>query len=317
MPGFQPDIVDVHVDKLLTQISIGYTNPDYVAAQVAPIVIVEKESDIIPQYVQDFWFRDVARPIAPGEKAPRSGFTTLNTLKYAVIEHAIAKEIPDRLRQNTDAPYDLDADGAKWVAEMIQLRQEVDFAINKFKAGVWATDRVGTTDFTKWSDYGLSDPIVDLRKDRRTVWTKIGRAANTLLLGEFVMDVLIDHPLLVERVKYQGNDVSEDLLKRLLRLDKVIVAASMQATNLEGATLALADLFDDDALLLYLPKSIGRFQPSAIYTFVQRPFTGGDRMVTRRIRDDERMVDIIEGRTAYDQKVIDNRAGVFFSDAVD
>lgn len=317
MPGFQPDIVDVHVDKLLTQISIGYSNPDYIAAKVAPIVIVEKESDIIPQYVQDFWFRDVARPIAPGEKAPRSGFNLDNTLKYLVTENAIAKEIPDRLRQNTDAPYDLDADGAKWVAEMIQLRQEIDFATNKFTTSVWNTDRVGGTNFTKWSDYGLSDPIVDLRKDRRTIRQAIGRSGNTLLLGELVMDVLIDHPLLVERVKYQGNDVTEDLLKRLLRLDNVIVAASMQATNLEGASLSLSDLFDDDALLLYLPKSIGKFQPSAMYTFVQRPFTGGDKMVTRRIRDDERMVDIIEGRTAYQQKVIDNRAGVFFSDAVD
>src|SRR3990172_4493360 len=112
MPGFQPDIRDVHVDKLLTQISVGYRNEKYISQQVAPQVLVEKESDIIPQYVKDFWFRDVARMIAPGELAPRSGFNVDNTLKYSVDEYAIAKEIPDRLRNNTDEPYDLDRDGA-------------------------------------------------------------------------------------------------------------------------------------------------------------------------------------------------------------
>jgi hypothetical protein len=134
-------------------------------------------------------------------------------------------------------------------------------------------------------------------------------------MGEDVMDTLIDHPLLIDRVKYTGGDVTEDLLKRLLRIDKVLIAQSMSATTKEGlATQTLADLFLDDALLLYLPSSPGLFTPSALYMFVQRAFSGGDRMVTRRIRNDERKIDIIEGRAAWQLKVIDANAGAFFND---
>lgn len=317
MPGFQPDLVDVHVDKLLTTISVGYKNDNYINSQVAPVVLVEKESDIIPQYVKDFWFRDIAQRLAPGDKAPRSGFTVDNTLKYDVIEYGIAKEIPDRLRANQDAPYDLDRDAALWVAEMINLRWEVQFGSTIFTTSTWtgSSTAADITPSPTWDDYGLSDPISDIRTERRAIRQKIARHGNVLILGEDVMDTLIDHPLLVERVKYGGGDVTEDLVKRLLRIDKVLVGESMQATNAEGATLALSDLFTKQALLLYLPSSPGRFTPSAVYNFVQRPFKGGDRMVTRRIRNDERMIDIVEGRTAYDMKIIDAQAGAFF-DAV-
>lgn len=316
MPGYQPDLNDVHVDKLLTNVSVGYLNERYAYNQVAPTVLVEKESDIIPQYVKDYWFRDVARPLAPGDKAPRSGFSVDNTLTYRVTEHGIAKEIPDRIRANTDAPYDMDRDAAKYVSEMIQLRQEIDFVTSIFTTSVWTDDQTGATDFTQWNDYGLSDPVVDLRTQRRTIRQRIGRPGNTLVLGEDVMDTLMDHPLLLDRVKYTGGDVSEDLLKKLLRLDKVVIGNSMQNSALEGATISLADLFTDGALLLYLPPAVGLFQPSAIYNFVQRLFSGADRMITRRIRDDERMVDIVEGRTAYQIKVIDADAGVFFTDVL-
>lgn len=306
----QPDLRDVHVDTLLTSISIGYKNPGYVATQVFPSVIVEKESDLIPKYVQDFWFRDVAKPLAPGDKAPRSGFTLDTTGRYVVQEVGIAKEIPDRIRDNTDAPFNLDRDASQWVAEMIQLNIEIDFATNFFKTSVWGTDSTPTN---LWDDYALSDPIQDIRTQKRTIRGKIGKPANMLVIGEKVMDILTDHPLFVERVKYQGRDVTEEMLAKLLRIDKIIVAQSMQATNKEGAALVLADLFDNDGLLLYSPPSAGMFQPAAGYCFMQRQYAGGDRTVIRRIRDDERKVDIIEGRTAYQLKTIDTRAGCFFS----
>lgn len=316
MPAYQPDTIDLHVDRLLTNVSVGYVNEKYIYKDGAPQVLVEKESDIIPQYTKDFWFRDVARPLAPGDKAPRSGFEVDNTLTYRVTEYGIAKEIADRIRANQDAPYDLDRDAAKWVSEMCQLRQEINFAGTIFTTSVWTGSSTGAdiTVTNKWDDYGLSDPIVDLRKERRAVRQKIARHANVLLMGEDVMDTLIDHPLLVDRVKYTGGDVTEDLLKRLLRIEKVIVAESMSVTSVEGATVVLADLFADDALLLYLPAAPGLFTPSACYNFTQRMFSGGDRILTRRIRDDERMIDIIEGRIANQFKVIDANAGAFFND---
>ncbi len=314
----QPDLKDIHVDALLTMLSVGYRNPELIATQIFPIVVVEKESDIVPKYVQDFWFRDVARALAPGDKAPRSGWTVDNTQKYSVTEFGIAKEIPDRIRNNTDQPFDMDRDSTNWVTDMILLRYEVDWASSFFTTSQW-TGGVGGGDVTPtnlWDDYALSDPIVDIRDNERSVRQLIGRRANTLVIGELVKDKLIDHPLFVERVKYTGKQVTMDGIASLLGIEKVLVGSSMQATNAEGATLSLSDLFGNAALLLYSPPSAGMFQPAAGYTFVQRAYSGGEHILIRRIRDEERMVDIIEGRTAYDQLIIDARAGAFFSNVV-
>jgi len=314
----QPGLTDIHVDGLLTTLSVGYRNPDLISTTIFPIVVVEKESDIIPKYTQDFWFRDVARELAPGDKAPRSGFTVDTTQTYSVKEFGIAKEIADRIRNNTDQPFDMDRDATNWVTDMILLRFEIDWASTFFTTSKW-TGGVGGGDVTPtnlWDDYALSDPIVDIRDNERAIRQLIGRRANTLVIGETVRDKLLDHPLFVERVKYTGKQVTMEGIASLLELDKILVGSAMQATNAELADLVLADLFGNDALLMYSPPAASLFTPAAGYTFVQRQYTGGEHIKIRRIRDEERLVDIIEGRTAYDQKAIDVRAGAFFSNAV-
>ena len=60
---------DLHVDQLLTQISIAFKNPSYIADQMFPMVPVRKQSDKIPKYDQSFWFRDQAVIRAPGTKS--------------------------------------------------------------------------------------------------------------------------------------------------------------------------------------------------------------------------------------------------------
>ena len=40
MAGLQPDVGDVHVNGLLTQLSIAYRNLNYIADQVFPPVMV-------------------------------------------------------------------------------------------------------------------------------------------------------------------------------------------------------------------------------------------------------------------------------------
>jgi len=62
----QPTANQVHVDALLTNISIGYRNASYIADRLFPIVPVNKQSNIIPNYEQSHWFRNDALRRASG-----------------------------------------------------------------------------------------------------------------------------------------------------------------------------------------------------------------------------------------------------------
>ena len=317
--AFQPDVGDVHVDALLTNLSIAYRNQRYIADQVFPIVMVDKQSDIIPKYTKAYWFLDSAQERAPGTTAAVSGYAVDNTNKFFCINYAIGKEIPDEVRANADLPYDMDRDGTEWVTDMLMRKRERLFSADFMTTSVWATDKVGTTDFTKWNDYGASDPIADIRTGIRAVRQATGFRANCLVMGEIVWHRLVDHPDFLDRVKHtQLGVISRDLVKSVLELEKLFVGEALYTASDEGSsTYTYSDIIDDDALLLYVADRPSLLVPSAGYTFVWRPLTGGGAQFIRRIRDDKRRKDIIEGHCYMDQVATATDAGYFFSDSVD
>ena len=77
-----PTSRDLHVDGLLTNVSIAYKNDTYIADQIFPVVPVMKQSDIVPKYDQSHWFRNGAVIRAPGTASVRGGFTVDTTDTY-------------------------------------------------------------------------------------------------------------------------------------------------------------------------------------------------------------------------------------------
>jgi len=71
----QPTSNDVHVDAILTNISVAYIQEQsaYIASQVFPIIPVEKQSDKYFTYAKGDWFRDEAQLRAPATESAGSG----------------------------------------------------------------------------------------------------------------------------------------------------------------------------------------------------------------------------------------------------
>src|SRR5258705_7633258 len=99
-----------------------------------------------------------------------------------------------RDRRNMDAPLELDTAASEFVTYLLLLRQEVQWVADAFKTGVWGTDKVGTTDFVKWSDFAGSDPREDVDAGKETVLQNTGFMPNTLTLGYQVFRKLVRQP---------------------------------------------------------------------------------------------------------------------------
>lgn len=325
MPLLSPTKSDVHVDKMLTNILIGYSNQEYIADQIFPVVLVDKQTDIIPEINQDYFFRSDANVIAEGNTAPDVGYKVTKSDTFYCTPVGLRHFISDARRANEDMPFNSDREASLLVMEKMLLKREVDFVTDFWKTGVWGTDVTGGTTTTKWSNFGTSDPITDIRTYKRTVRRLIGRDPNTLVLGDLTFDVLQDHPDFLDRIKYTGSntqpaDVTLNALASLFGVDKVLVGRSIYTTTNEGASsFTYSALWDDDALLMYLPPSPSVWTPSAGYTFVWRTGLpgGADMQWVRKYRDDERLGDYVEVRSYYDQKLTVSNAGCFFSDIVD
>jgi len=327
MPNIQPGIGDVHVRKLLSNISVQYKNPDYIARQIAPTVMVDKQADLIPIYTKEFWARSVAQEISPMQAPPIGGYE-VETDSYFCRNYAIADTIPDEQTANQDLPFNAASDSVEWVTDQLELQQEIHFLENFWKTGVWGLDAVGdgggANDFVKWSNVGASSPIEDLRGYMRHIRRNLmGRNANTLVLGDLAYDVLADHPDVLDRIKYSSSSerpaiATPNLIAQLLGLERVLVGNVIYTTDPEGtATPTYTAGFDDDALLLYVAKSPSLRQPSAMYTFFWRNVFGGTRLIRQRRDPQSDRGWLIEGMTYYDMKGLAPDAGVFLSDAVD
>jgi hypothetical protein len=315
----QPTAQELHVDQLLTNISLGYSNPMYIADQLCPLVTVMKQTDKIPAYDQSFWFRDSARLRAAGDKSVRGGFKVNTSATYSSDRYSIGFEIPDEVRDNTDQPFNMDRDGTMFVADKTQMKREVKFATDFFTTGVWGTDKTGGTDFTQWNDYADSSPLVDLSTYQDTVEAAIGRETNCLTIGKQVWLQLKWHPDLIDLIKYtQRGQLSTELFASLVDFPKVYVGRSIYTTTAEGtaeASVSYTRIWGKHALLTYVPDSPSLMNPAACYTFVWNRVAGAMQYI-KRMRDEEREVDIIEANTYFDQKATVTKAGLFLSGAV-
>lgn len=313
----QPTSSQVHVDAILTNISVAYMQQqaNFVASRVFPIVPVSKQSDKFFTYTKNDWFRDEAQRRADATESAGGGYG-LSTDSYQCDVFAFHKDIGDQTRANADAPIQVDREAAEFVTSRLMLKMETQFVSTFFQSGVWGTD---DTPSNLWSDYTSSDPLNDVEDAKRQILSTTGFEPNTLLLGYDVFKTLKNHPDLVDRIKYTSSQViTEGLMASLFDVPRVMVAKAVKATNNEGGTAAYNFTHGKNALLCYSAPSAGLLQPSAGYVM---SWTGvsqglGQTVGTSRIRMEQFKADRIESEISFDMKVIGADLGYFFSAVV-
>jgi len=313
----QPTSSQVHVDAILTNISVAYfqQNTNFIATRVFPVVPVSKQSDKFFTYTKNDWFRDEAQRRADATESAGGGYN-LSTDSYQADVYAFHKDIGDQTRANADAPINVDREAAEFVTSRIALKMETQFVSNFFTTSIWGTDSTPTN---LWSDYTSSDPIGDIETGKRTILSTTGYEPNTLVLGYDTFIQLKNHPDLVDRIKYTSSNVlTEDVMASLFGVPRVMVAKSVKATNNEGATGAYAFNYGKNALLTYAAPSAGLLQPSGGYIMSWTGVSGGlgQTVGVSRMRMEQFKADRIEAEVAFDMKVIGTDLGYFFSACV-
>ena len=317
----QPTQGDVHVDALLTNISVAIMQDTdmFVYNQVFPVIPSDKQSDKYATYTQDDWFRDEAQIRAGGTESAGSGYNVSSTT-FSCDVYAMHKDIDDFVRENADSVFNLDRDATEFVTQRLMLRQERQWVSEFFVTGVWGTTVTGGTNFTRWNDYAASAPIADFETGKETILKNTGKMANTIVLGYQAFIQLKHHPQFVDRLKYTTSDnMTAGMLARFLEVDNVFVAKSIYATTNEGATTPLYDFnYGKHALLCFVEPNPGLLKASAGYTFEWTGISGGlgETIGMNSFRIDQLGVERIEGQVAFDFKIVASGLGYFFLTAV-
>jgi hypothetical protein len=305
---------DPYVDRLLTAISVGYSNADYIAPLIAPVVPVPLPTGFIPTYLQSDWFRNQAHRRGTGTMSRRGSFN-LGTDTYAVKRDSFGFELADEVRDATVEPYNMERDGTLFATDKVLMSQELDFATNLFNTGVW-TDAAG---YTQWNDYGASTPLLLVTQALDNIEARIGREGNTLVMGKQVFTTLRWHPDLLDTIKYtQRAILTEELVASLFGIDRLLVGRGIYTASPEGtpeASVVYNRIWGKHLLVLYNPSSPSLITPASVYNFVWQRVPNANSYM-RRFREESRELDVLEANGYHDFHVTSARSAEFYASII-
>jgi hypothetical protein len=277
-------------------------------------------------YRKGDWFRTDAAVRAPGSETAGSGWNeSFDT--YFAKPYGVHKDIDGFTRQNAQAVgRQPDRDAARFVANQLLLRREIDFVSRFFTTGVWTTLQTGVAaapganQFFQFNDYTNSDPIQVVANAKLLMQQLTGLDPNVLIVGPQVRIQIANHPKVINRIQYtQRAILTDDLLASLFEVDKFVVPKAIQNTANEGAAAdAFSFLWGKSMLLAYVTDTPSTEEPTAGATFTWSGYLGAGATGTRvrRYRIEEKDVDRVEAEMAYDMKVVAPDCGIFFTATV-
>jgi hypothetical protein len=305
MTVFGPLPSQVYQDPLLSNLSVAYKNPNYVADTIFPEVQVKTATGYYFTYDKSkFTAANTLR--APSTRANRVNFGLTKTAYGPLVEHSLEQDLPDEVFEQQQAPFDLNVDAMEDVTERILLDKEVD-AYTQLSTTPDAT--LSGTD--KWSDYANSDPIGNVQTAVDTIQKAALVHANTLLLSYPVFAKLRNHPAIIERIKYSERGiVTPEIMAAVFDIGRVIIAAAEQNTAKEGQTETLDYVWGKTAAVLFITATPGIRMVTYGYTF-----RIGPRQVERW---DDRAVkaQFIRVTDWYEQMIVATACKYFFATAV-
>ena len=308
---FQPSQSSVHVNRPLTNVSLAMLQDPAAFAVLRAFrnIGVDKQSDVYFKYDRSYWNRSEMKLRAPATEAPTGGYTVDASNTYNCRVYSLGKDIPDEVRANADAPLNLDSETTRWLTGQALIFKEKQFATSFLTTSVWWKDKTGvaaapTADqFVKWSDLANSDPIKDVRGWKREILANTGQEARVLMLGRDVYDTLLDHPDIIDRIKYGQTQpgpaiVTSQTLAAVFDLDDIVVSSAIENTANEGATAAHSFIVGaGKGLLLHRPPSPGLMTPAPAYHWSWRGLDGAYNnlgVAISRYRIDIRRCDRVE-----------------------
>jgi hypothetical protein len=295
----------LHLDAMLTAISVGYQNEAFIADIFAPNVPVNKQSDKYYVHNHDLWGRVTDDIRAPGARANELPPMTLSSDSYFVEEHALIDVIPIEEQANADNPLSPLTDATERVTNTLLLNREAALVTKYTTAANYnASNTVTLTGTDQWSDYTNSDPVDDVKVGKKRIHDLLFQDPNVMAVQYEVAVKLEDHPDFIERIKYSQIGITTDeLIARVFNMPTFRRAGAGKVSSVYGQAETVGYMWPQDVLMAYVPARPAPKTPAFAYTFRWNFETGGD-VVTERWFDTERKADVVRVSTRYTDKFI-------------
>lgn len=254
----------LRIDQKLTNISLAYTNENYVWDKVMPTLRVPKTTGKIAVYNND------QLRVPDGRRSnkdvdPHIVEWSLGTdLTYQIEYYDHDELVTDQEYNEYEQPFDAQVDAIWTLNTFKQQRLESNIAaIMNDPLELTNT----STPSTLW-DVSTSDPLGDMETAMMAVKAKIGRRPNYILTNDHVISALSKHPDFLNRINgvkttFDKGDVVKIIASYLgIKENNILVGSAIKETTIEGQTSSLGDIWADDFVVYYRPETPTRRAPT-------------------------------------------------------
>jgi len=293
----------LHVDKLLSQISVRYATKDFIASEIFPMIPVKKDSDLYRVYSQNFRIPSTLRA---NKGVANQHYFEVSNSSYVLEDHALKDYISDDDIDNYDVA-DLRADTVEELTDVIMRRMEKS-TLDLFTTTNWSLN-VSLAATAAWTiDTTVSNPIPIVDTGATTILNNSGKMPTYGVISRTGFIGVKNHQSVLDRTKYTSAEMNEPIIAGLFNLEKLHVSKAQVDTSNRGATSSQGSMLGDVMFMGWKPARPSPKAPSAGYIFFKNV------PAVRRWRDEERIADAIEVRKKYNVKVVASLCGYLIKD---
>ena len=319
----------VHVDEYLTNFAINYaTEQNYLADKVFPVVNVEKQSDkyyVFDAENENREFSNLVTKAAP-RSLPNMFEVTQSNDSYFAEHYWAGFDIDTFTAANEDMALRTRERKAKLVMDNMLKFRDRAFISTFMTTGVWGSDLVGTTDFTKWSD-GASTPLDDVQAWKEAFEIRnYGEKVNTVVITKDIKRHLLQNAQILGRINGGATIaspamVNDSIIASLFEVDNLIWADAVSNKAEYGETENAARMVSNQILMCYTAPDAGMDTKTAGQIFAYNAVPGFTWGITMESfdTDEQRKRNIaeeVQAKIAYDMKVTGASLGTYISSVV-
>ncbi len=309
---------DWHIDSALSEIAIGYLQEiGEVADAVAPVVEVSKQSDAYYIWSKADFFR-IPDTKLERKSRPKAVEFSVSSATYFARGYALMAQLPYEDIGNADEALELETSHTKLIVNQLYRDYENRIA-TLCTCGTNLGSYAQLSGTKLWTDYANSDPIGDVKSGTSFIQGITGFSPNIMIVGYKVHQAVIQHPDIIDRIKYTARATEAEItnaLADIFGVERYIVADGLKNTGKEGTSASYTHIWGNNVFLCYRPNAPGRMVPAFMYTFRWKvPKLPGAFEVRKRDNDDIRCREI-ECYLYQDEKIVGADLGYVINSVV-
>lgn len=294
---------DLHIDQFLTNIAINFRPTGMIADMIAPIVTVQKESDVYPIFSQAEMFALETTLRSRGKEANKIT-RSVSSAQYLCKNYALGRDlyIEDIANMDAAVQFELGLGATRHILDGLRLDWE-----RRVVNLVNTTTSVASVFLPASSWVGGGDPVSQIMQIGEQQTSQTGYKMNSIGFGwrawsYFRRNVNVRN--LINGTNNGKGFVTRQQAQDLFEVDRFWVQEAFWNSANEAQALSLQAPLHDQVLIYYAPMNPSREEPSFMYSFRwQQASLPAPLVVERHPYDSRRKIETIEAGFYQDEIV--------------